>query len=77
MSRVYLTKVYNRTENIGCLHPLGIMYLAGMLRDRQPGKHEIKLHDMILRREQADVALPQLLAWEPDIVGFSCMTHEA
>ncbi|MBZ0252863.1 MAG: cobalamin-dependent protein, partial [Candidatus Methylomirabilis sp.] len=72
-----LTKVFNKTENLGCLHPLGIMYLAGMLRDRQPGKHDLALHDMILRRETADEALPKILAHEPDVVGFSCMTHEA
>ncbi|MCA9772625.1 MAG: B12-binding domain-containing radical SAM protein [Myxococcales bacterium] len=77
MSRIFLTKVYNRTEFYGCVHPLGIMSLASFLRDRRPGQDEIKLHDMILRREPAETTLPKILDFCPDIVGLSCMTHEA
>ncbi|MCA9289531.1 MAG: cobalamin-dependent protein, partial [Phycisphaerales bacterium] len=77
MSRIVLTKVYNRTEFYGCVHPLGIMYLASFLRDRRPGKDDLRLHDMILGREPAEVAIPKILDFAPDIVGLSCMTHEA
>jgi len=77
MSRIVLTKVYNRTEYYGCVHPLGIMYLAAMIRDRQPDRHELFLHDMILRRQSMEEALPHLLAPQPDVVGLSTMTHEA
>ncbi|MBZ0254297.1 MAG: B12-binding domain-containing radical SAM protein, partial [Candidatus Methylomirabilis sp.] len=68
---------YNRTEYYGCVHPLGIMHLGAMLRKEFPGRHEIELHDMILRREMPETTFPRIEAFEPDIVGFSCMTHEA
>ncbi|WP_366656818.1 radical SAM protein [Fodinicurvata sp. EGI_FJ10296] len=47
--------------------PLGVLYLATIIRDR----HEVRIFDGQLSLSSPEDYAAEVLAWEPDVVGFS------
>lgn len=77
MARVLLLKP-NKTRGrlIEHTQPLGLMYIASCLRNG-PKPHEVRIVDLLVERKQfADVA-EEARAFDPDVIGISCLSPEA
>lgn len=58
--------------DIGVFPPMGILYLAGVLRSQ--GRHEVRLIDCILERLTPEAAAARAAAFAPDVVGLTVYT---
>jgi len=74
LARIFFIKTHNLLPYNFVTQPLGVMYLASVLR--QNGNHEVALLDMRLRPTTVQEAADQALAFSPNIVGFSTLTLE-
>jgi len=73
---VHLVKSFMITpDNSGITPPMGIMHVAGALREK--GDYSIKISDSRLLGGRVDDVMPRLRLEEPDIVGLSSITMEA
>lgn len=59
-----------------CTPPLGLMYIAALLRKRN-NAHQIKIIDMIVNRLALDDIKKEISKFKPEICGFSCLSLEA
>lgn len=59
-------------SDIGIFPPIGLMYLAGSLK--QHGRHIVKIMDCILNRYDLDDIEREVCAWQPDIIGMTVYT---
>ncbi len=57
--------------------PLGILYMVSILRQNFPGQIEIKIIDQKLYNLSFDEVRNQIKEFNPDLVGFSCLSSEA
>ncbi len=75
MSRILLIRTDMVSEVNPCTtHPLGIMYIASVLRDMG---HEPKLYDLRLEPGGVEGLLDTAAAFRPDMVGISSLTVES
>jgi radical SAM superfamily enzyme YgiQ (UPF0313 family) len=74
VARVLLATLYKPQRNYQVAPPLGLLYIAAVLR--QAG-HEVRVLDLRARREPFDVHLPLIKSYAPDVVGFSTVILEA
>ena len=75
MARIALVKCsLPPSFNLLVTPPLGIMYLASVLRQRG---HEVKLLDLRLKPERLDWIEEELRRFSPEIVGLSALTQES
>ena len=54
--------------------PLGILYIAGYLREKMP---EVELMALDGYREEESVLIQKILEFKPDVLGISCTTQAA
>lgn len=73
-NKIFLIKPFKLTYPFVVSPPLGLMYLASVLRNKG---HQIKIVDMRLDRLKPEDVLKQFKDFQPDIVGFSTITPEA
>jgi anaerobic magnesium-protoporphyrin IX monomethyl ester cyclase len=74
MARVLLAKARNRTfEQRGMIPPLGVLYLAAVLRARG---HVVSLYDAAADRDPAARLQDLVRQWGPDVLGLSAITPE-
>ena len=74
MARIALIKCSLSPDYILVTPPLGIMYLASVLRGKG---HEVKLWDLRLKPERTDWIEEELRRFSPEIVGLSALTQES
>lgn len=72
--RTALVQTYHSYTQFTHVHPLGIMMIAAVARERHPDMHilDMKVEDWTPER-----ACDELVALKPDVVGLSAMTYEA
>ena len=74
MARIFLVKAFRPLEYYTVTQPLGVMYLASVLR--QHG-HEVGILDMIADVLTPEEACERAKEFEPDLVGIHSLSHEA
>ena len=73
--RIALVQTYHPYTQFTHVHPLGIMMIASVARER--GHSDVKILDMKVEGWTPERCLDELLALQPDVVGLSAMTYEA
>ena len=76
MSRILLIKLCRLTPYFQVTQPLGLMYIAAVLRKDDPCR-EVRIVDMKLHRWNVKDILPQVRSFDPHIVGIQALTLEA
>jgi radical SAM superfamily enzyme YgiQ (UPF0313 family) len=74
MLRTALVQTYHPYTQFTHVHPLGIMMIAAVARERHPDVHVL---DMKVEGWTPEQALARLEALKPAVVGLSAMTYEA
>ncbi len=80
MNRILLVRTYENAVNLAVTPPLGIMYLASMIRKHAKG-WEVGILDTRLTRKgsrnwRLKTNIEQIKDFKPDIIGFSSLTYE-
>ena len=57
--------------------PLGLLYLVSVLRREFPGEFEIELVEQALEDLTLDQVRERIQRFDPDLIGFSCLSVEA
>lgn len=74
MARLLLVKASNVNLDGSMVPPLGLLYLAAVLRAR--GGHEVRILDLRLHRDWRPVLRKLLQEFDPHVVGFSAISPE-
>lgn len=72
--RTALVQTYHPYTQFTHVHPLGILMIAAVARERHPDVHVL---DMKVEDWTPERACEELAALKPDVVGLSAMTYEA
>ncbi len=74
MVRTALVQTYHPYTQFTHVHPLGVMMIAAVARERHPDVHVL---DMKVEGWTPQQALARLVELQPKVVGLSAMTYEA
>ncbi|MHA1568912.1 MAG: B12-binding domain-containing radical SAM protein, partial [Alphaproteobacteria bacterium] len=74
MAKVLLLTLFKGQKNYQVAPPLGLLYLAAILRD---AGHEVRLLDLRARKEPLADHLEEIQHYAPEVIGFSVVILEA
>ncbi|MDP8222761.1 MAG: radical SAM protein [Candidatus Lernaella stagnicola] len=74
MANILLANLYKAQRNYQIAPPLGLLYLAAVLRN---AGHEVRVLDLRARQEALALHLEEITAFAPDVVGLSAVILEA
>lgn len=75
MARILFVKPARlRSYSPAVVPPLGLLYLASVLRER--GRHQVQVLDCRLEGERTQAVVRRVQDFEPDVVGLSVLTFE-
>lgn len=74
MARVLLVKASNVNVDGSVVPPLGLLYLAAVLRSR--GGHDVRILDLRLHRDWSSALRGLLDEFDPHVIGFSAISME-
>ena len=77
LQRIMLIRPGVRFSRMVFSQPLGLLYLVSVLRRDFPGQFEIELVEQALDDLNLDQMRARIRRFDPDLVGFSCLTVEA
>ncbi|OGP60645.1 MAG: hypothetical protein A2V67_10470 [Deltaproteobacteria bacterium RBG_13_61_14] len=75
--RLMLIRPGARFSRMGFAQPLGLLYLVSVLRRDFPGEFEIELVEQALEDLNLDQMRARIQRFDPDLIGFSCLSVEA
>jgi radical SAM superfamily enzyme YgiQ (UPF0313 family) len=75
MKKVFLIRLSRHSYELTVVPPLGVMYLASVLR--AGGGHTVTIYDMKVEGESIEEATKRAIEFGPDVVGLSLMSFEA
>lgn len=73
--KILLIRLSRPSYELTIVPPLGIMYIASVLR--ACGNHNVVIYDMKVEGDSIDLAANKAVAFAPDIIGLSLMSFEA
>jgi len=75
--RIMLIRPGVRFSRMVFAQPLGLLYLVSVLRRDFPGEFEIELLEQALEDLDLDQMRARIQCFDPDLIGFSCLSVEA
>jgi len=75
--RILLIRPGARFSRMAFAQPLGLLYLVSVLRRDFPGEFEIELVEQALENLNLDQMRDRIQRFDPDLIGFSCLSVEA
>jgi anaerobic magnesium-protoporphyrin IX monomethyl ester cyclase len=77
IQRIMLIRPGLRFSRMVFAQPLGLLYLVSVLRRDFPGEFEIELTEQALEDLSLDEMRARIKRFDPDLIGFSCLSVEA
>jgi anaerobic magnesium-protoporphyrin IX monomethyl ester cyclase len=77
IQRIMLIRPGVRFSRMAFAQPLGLLYLVSVLRRDFPGEFEIELTEQALEDLDLDQMRERIRRFDPDLIGFSCLSVEA
>jgi len=77
IQRIMLIRPGARFSRMVFSQPLGLLYLVSVLRRDFPGEFEIELVEQALDDLNLDQMRARIQRFDPDLIGFSCLSVEA